>query len=417
MTVTNFTIPTVLVAIDISKHRHEVLISIPGKKRRRRLTITNTLEDFERLATTLASYDLPERIGFEATGNYHRVLAHHLGQAGFELKLVSSVGLARTREALHNSWDKNDPKDAQVILHMLEIGAVQFFHDPLVTGTADTQELSKTHEIVSRSKTELWHRMTHHLPLYFPEAERFHRHSRTDWFLAFLEKYPSPQMITAMSREAFVADAWQVVGRKVSKERLLSDIYATAVGSVGLPVHLDSDAVRMFRLVLAEGRTLVRQRNEIEVRAVELLSDLPDYQLLTTIPGIGPINAMTILAEAGDLRRFQHHRQFLKFCGMDLATVQSGMFRGQSRISKYGNARLRRTLWMAGQTAVLKRTNSFRDKFERYISKDRHNAHLRRKAYTAIAAKMARTVHAVVKHGEPYRPFFEGVSPGGRTSL
>ena len=51
------------------------------------------------------------------------------------------------------------------------------------------QELSKTHEIVSRSKTELWHRiLTHYLPLYFPEAERFHRSSRTDWFLAFLEK-------------------------------------------------------------------------------------------------------------------------------------------------------------------------------------------------------------------------------------
>ena len=49
---------------------------------------------------------------------------------------------------------------------------------------------------------------------------------------------------------------------------------------------------------------------------------------------------MTILAGAGDLRRFRHQRQFLKFCGMDLATVQSGMFRGQSRISKYGNARL-----------------------------------------------------------------------------
>mgnify|MGYP000736830634 CR=1 FL=1 len=195
---------------------------------------------------------------------------------------------------------------------------------------ADIQELSKTHEIVSRSKTELCHRS-----------------SRTDWFLAVLEKYPAPHMITAMSREAFVADAWQVVGRKVSKERLLSDIYATAVGSVGLPVHPESDAVRMFRLVLAEGRRLVRQRNEIEARAVELLSDQPDYQLLTAIPGIGPINAMTILAEAGDLRRFRHHRQFLKFCGMDLATVQSGMFRGQSRISKYGNARLRRTFWMS----------------------------------------------------------------------
>jgi len=286
MTVIQFNPSTLLVAIDISKHRHEVLIGIPGKKRRRRLTITNTLADFERLALLLAGYDLPVRIGFEATGNYHRALAHHLGKAGFDLKLVSSVALARTREALHNSWDKNDPKDAQVILHMLEIGAVQFFHDPLVTGTADIQELSKTHEIVSRSKTELWHRiLTHYLPLYFPEAERFHRSSRTDWFLAFLEKYPSPHMISAMSRNAFVKDAWQVVGRKVGKEQMLSDIYATAVTSVGLPVHPESDAVRMFRLVLAEGRSLIRQRNEIEARAVELLSDLPDYQLLTTIPG------------------------------------------------------------------------------------------------------------------------------------
>ncbi len=314
MTAKHSTVPTLLVAIDISKHRHEVLIAIPGNRRRRRLTVMNTLEDFQRLGAALTSYDLPVRIGFEATGNHHRTLAHHLGRAGFELKLVSSVGLARTREALHNSWDKNDPKDAQVILHMLEIGAVQFFHDPLVTGTADIQELSKTHEIVSRSKTELWHRiLAHYLPLYFPEADRFHRSARSDWFLAFLGKYPTPHMITAMSQDAFIADAWAVVGRKVSKERLLSEIYATAVGSVGLPNHPDSDAVRMFRLVLAEGRSLIRQRDEIEARAVKLLSDLSDYPLLTTIPGIGPINAMTILADAGNLRRFRHHRQFLKF--------------------------------------------------------------------------------------------------------
>ena len=155
MTATHSIPSTVLVAIDISKHRHEVLIGVPGKKRRRRMTIMNTLEDFQRLSAALVSYGLPVRIGFEATGNYHRPLAHHLGQAGFDLKLVSSVGLARTREALHNSWDKNDPKDAQVILHMLQIGAVQVFQDPMVVGTNDIQELSKTHEVVSRAKTEL----------------------------------------------------------------------------------------------------------------------------------------------------------------------------------------------------------------------------------------------------------------------
>ena len=119
-------------------------------------------------------------VGFEATGNYHRNLAYALHLAGCDLKLISSVALARTREALHNSWDKNDPKDAQVILHMLQIGACQFYHDPLVHKINDIQELSKTHEIVSKAKTKLWHRiLTHYLPLYFPEAKRFHRSPRS----------------------------------------------------------------------------------------------------------------------------------------------------------------------------------------------------------------------------------------------
>ena len=52
---------------------------------------------------------------------------------------------------------------------------------------------------------------------------------------------------------------------------------------------------------------------------------------------------------------------------------------------------------MAGQVAIRQRDNSFRDKFERYIARDRHNADLRRKALTAITAKMARVVHAVIK--------------------
>src|SRR6056297_2117939 len=75
MTATHSIAPTLLVAIDISKHRHEVLIGIPGKTRRHRLTITNKLEDFRRLAATLSAYELPVLIGFEATGSYHRPLA------------------------------------------------------------------------------------------------------------------------------------------------------------------------------------------------------------------------------------------------------------------------------------------------------------------------------------------------------
>ena len=244
-------------------------------------------------------------------------------------------------------------QDAQVLLHMLRIGATQRYVDPLAAGINDLQELSKTDETISRMKTQTWHRiLTYYLPLYFPEIARFAGNSRSDRFLALIERFPTPATITALDREAFSAAAWQLIGRKVSKARLINDIYETASASTALPVPKDSAAITMFRMVIAQGRNLIHQRDEIKQLAHARLADHIDYHLLRNIPGIGPINALTILAEAGDLRRFGHHRQFLKFCGLDLATCQSGTFRGRTKLSRYGNARLRRTCWMAPQVVI-----------------------------------------------------------------
>lgn len=407
-----------LVAIDVAKLRNDVLIEVPDARRRRRLTVTNRRDEHDRLVAELHALGRPVLVGLEPTGHYHRPLAWRLVQAGFDVRLISSVALARTREALHNSWDKNDPKDAQVILHMLRIGATQPYHDPLAHGINDIQEMSMTHEVVSRAKTEVLHRIqTHYLPLYFPEADRFRNNTRSDWFFALLERFPVPASIVALSKDAFIVAAWDVAGRKVAKARLLGDIYETARTSIALPIPPDAPAIAMFRLVIAEARHLIRQRDAIEQIAGELLDEHADFRRLQQVPGIGPINALAILAEAGDLRRFGHHRQFLKFCGLDLATHQSGQFRGKTKLSKRGNARLRRTLWMAAQVAIRQRENSFRAKFERYVAKDRNDADLRRKAFTAITAKMARVVHAIIKSGDDYRPFVEGPVPGGRTPL
>jgi len=65
---------------------------------------------------------------------------------------------------------------AQVILLMMTLDAERFYHDPVLHGTNDIQELSKIHKMISRSKSELWRRiLTRYLLLYFPEADRLHR--------------------------------------------------------------------------------------------------------------------------------------------------------------------------------------------------------------------------------------------------
>ena len=126
---------------------------------------------------------------------------------------------------------------------------------------------------------------------------------------------------------------------------------------------------------------------------------------------------MTILAEAGNMRRFRHHRQFLKYCGLDLAKTQSGMQRGQEQLSKRGNARLRLSFWLAAVAAVRMKENSFRDKYERYIRAAPDDRDLRRKALTAVAAKMARVAYSIVKTNQPYRRFFDQGLPSGSIPL
>ena len=128
------------------------------------------------------------------------------------------------------------------------------------------------------------------------------------------------------------------------------------------------------------------------------LADNADYHRLRTLPGVGPVIALIILAESGDLRRFSHHRQYLKFCGFDLSSSQSGQSHGRCQLSKRGNARLRYAFWLAVTSAIRQRENSFRWKFERYIWRDPDDADLKRKAYTAVAAKMARVAHSLIKH-------------------
>ena len=404
----------VLVAIDIAKKRNTVLIQFPDESRKK-FIVANKLSDFQEFTAYLKSLGYPCVIGLEATGNYHRPLAYYLQQEDFYLKLISSMAAARTREAMYNSWDKNDPKDAQVILHMLKTGLTQTYHDPLLHRINDIQELSKTYYQVSLQKTRVQHSiMTHFLPLYFPEVQKYYYTSRAQWFSSLLLRFPSPSSVLKYSLEEFIEAARDVAGRKVNKSAWLTDFYETASSSIGLPVTEDSEAMTMFRLVLQEHQHLCRLRRSIEERAELYLKDNSDYNRLQTIPGIGPVIALTILAEAGDLRRFSHYKKFLKYCGLNLSTHQSGCFRGMSKLSKHGNARLRYVFWLAGTSAIRMRENTFRKKYENYIKADPSNPDLKRKAYTAIAAKMARVAYSLVKSEKDYRCFYESLMPSGK---
>jgi hypothetical protein len=299
---------------------------------------------------------------------------------------------------------------------LLEHGLTTPFHDLLLEGYLDLQELSNTYYQITLARSRCYHSLVnHYLQLFFPEMERFLHTSRAEWFCRFLLKFPSPGMITQLSKPDFVAAAWDVVGRKVAKQRFLEELYEIATRSIGLPVAGDSMALQTFRLQLQRYLELTISRDNLEGQARELLAHYPDSRRLQTLPGVGPIIALMILAESGDLRRFPHHRQYLKYCRFDLSASQSGYSHSHYQLSKRGNGRLRYAFWLAASVAIRQRENSFRWKYERYIRKEPDNADLKRKARTVMAAKMARVAHALIKREEDYRGYHEAMNSGGGT--
>lgn len=99
-----------LVAIDVSKLRNDVLIEVPDARRCRRLTVTNCRAEHDRLVAELQALARPITVGLEPTGHYHRPLAWRLVQAGFDVRLISSVALARTRRRCTTAGTKTTPR-------------------------------------------------------------------------------------------------------------------------------------------------------------------------------------------------------------------------------------------------------------------------------------------------------------------
>ena len=184
--------------------------------------------------------------------------------------------------------------------------------------------MANTYQQVSLRKVRLHHSiLTHHLPLYFPEAERYLHSSRAEWFTELLLLTPCPAAVRRYTKAAFVAAAASAGRRPEGRQgamarRLLRHRRARVVG---LPVargHRRRCAC-FGSCSRSIGRSVAAASSSRRTSSTRLAGH-PDFVRLQTMPGIGPILALIILAEARDLRRFGYVRQFLKYCGFDLCT-------------------------------------------------------------------------------------------------
>jgi transposase len=140
--------------------------------------------------------------------------------------------------------------------------------------------------------------------------------------------------------------------------------------------------------IKAELAALVKQ-NEAVKKKVELIA---------SIPGVGTLTAVTVLAETNGFELIRNKRQLSSYAGLDVKEKQSGTsVKGKPRISKKGNKFLRKSMHMPALAAI-RHNERFKAVFARLVSK--HG--IKMKAAVAVQRKLLELIYIIFKTEKVY---------------
>jgi transposase len=219
---------------------------------------------------------------------------------------------------------------------------------------------------------------------------------------AVLQEFASVEEIAAMPFDELL-EFIDVRGKRrfpdpAENARLLKQI---AQDSYHLPVALQQPINLILSLSLKQISALENQLKRIDTAIAEHMQSIPNT--LLTIPGIGPVFAAGLIAEIGDLQRFNFDQaKVAKFAGFKWRKTGSADFTADdTRLTRTGNPYLRYYFCEAA-FAVQRCDREYGAYFQRKLNEVRSHQHKR--AMVLTARKLVRLVVRLLASNQPYRP-------------
>jgi transposase len=143
-------------------------------------------------------------------------------------------------------------------------------------------------------------------------------------------------------------------------------------------------------------RCVMEQIDALEKDILMQIKDDPNYHLIKTIPGIGPILGMTILLETGEIKRFPQVGNYSSYCRcVESKRVSNAKKKGENN-RKNGNAYLGWAFLEASHAAI-----RFYPEVKKYYQR-KLNKTMRVIALKTIANKLSRATYFVLRDGVPF---------------
>lgn len=395
-----------IVGCDIGSETHYIrAIDVRGRELGHgAYEFSNTVEGFEKAKTwmlELAAKNDKRQIvlGLEPTGHYWFALAAWIISNGISVVQVNPYAVKQSKEIEDNSQLKDDRKDPKLIANLVKDGnyGMPYLPEKIY---ADMRRLSMFRDQLSEDRIRNINRLHRELKIYFPEYMDAFGKIDGAFTLEVLKVSAIPSEIKELGTEG-IKNIWhdaKLRGRGYSRA---GEIVSYAGKSVGLTDGTDAgrEAVKWYAEQILK---LDEQLAAVESVLRRKCREIPYAENILKINGIGENILAGILAEMGDISRFDDVKEIQKLSGMGLVACSSGKHKGQTRISHRGRKRLRYWLFQAAKSAVA-HAEEFKQLHEYYTTRS-NNPLKKKQSLVVIACKMLRVIYVILKTGAAYDP-------------
>jgi len=222
---------------------------------------------------------------------------------------------------------------------------------------------------------------------------------------AMLTEFFSPEDIASMPTDDLVTFLCEKSRGRFADPSAVADILKHAAADSYrldkiLYEPLNTAIASSFNCISAFGKEIKTVDKAIERLAVGQSGN--EYQILKSIPGIGPVFASGILAEIGSGSAFRSHDALAKYAGLVWRRNQSGDFEADDTpMSKAGNRYLRYYLIEAAGS-VARYVPEYADFYQK--KHDEVKTHQHKRALALTARKLVRLIYGLLAKDQLFTP-------------
>ncbi|RTR31470.1 IS110 family transposase [Robertmurraya yapensis] len=354
-----------------------------------------------RIDQIIISYGVLPEIVFESTGVYSKALERFMKENHYRYCLLNPLEAKIQCDSLR--IHKTDRSDAH------KLALTHFTMDRKEKKVSDSvfdqlKSLSRFYSELDDELTVIRNRLHKVMQETFPELETIFTR-KSDLFLNIAQLFPHPDFLIGHSNTVIRNKIIANTNKNISKnraEKKAQELLLAAEQSYPAVSSVDvlCEQVRIYSKRFQE---LLNEKDRCTEKMIKLAEQRVEYKILLSFPGIGPNTAVRLMAEIGDIFKFNNNKQLNAFAGIDIRRFQSGKSFYKDKINKRGNKHLRKLLFIIIQNMIRLRRNGNNhivDYYDKLKTQPYNKCH--KVASIACVNKLLKSIFHLITHGISY---------------